>query len=512
MSTKFDIGIVGSGFAGSLLARLLVRAGRSVVLIEAAQHPRFALGESSTPLAAMALERMAHRYGLPELSAFASHGRWQQVQPDLGCGLKRGFSFYGHSSGQPYSNDDCNSRRLLVAASPSNALADVHWLRADVDARFAQRAEEDGVTLLQRHRLIAATQVQQGLALQIESAKGQRQIDVDFAVDASAGALADALGIGSTPTCEAPSTLVYGHFRGVSPFAQGYPQFSAAPYPEFAAANHHLYADGWTYLLPFDSGVVSAGAVIESAAVADDPSLAWQQALARTPSLAACFHSATALPEVPVTVRRFQRRRRDQAAGRRWAMLPHGYAFSDPMFSTGIAWSLLAVERLTETLSLASVENDSIQEQLHRYAALLRTEADHISALCAGARRYYGDFDRFVEWARLYFVAASYCEARQRLLNPPQACWEGFLGSTDDLLGGLYHRAAERFGFDLQTIRRRLSDELRDRDFGGFLAADQRRSMDVDIEALLQAAPKLGLSSDWIRQRLPALLSGSWPL
>ena len=46
-----DVAIVGAGFAGALTALALRRCGRSVVLLERGRHPRFAIGESSTPLA-----------------------------------------------------------------------------------------------------------------------------------------------------------------------------------------------------------------------------------------------------------------------------------------------------------------------------------------------------------------------------------------------------------------------------------------------------------------------------
>jgi hypothetical protein len=70
----FDLAIVGSGFGGSLLAMIARRLGRSVVLLERGRHPRFAIGESSTPLANLLLEEMAIRYetarrlGRPELA------------------------------------------------------------------------------------------------------------------------------------------------------------------------------------------------------------------------------------------------------------------------------------------------------------------------------------------------------------------------------------------------------------------------------------------------------------
>ena len=118
------IAIVGSGFAGSILARILQVQGHQVLLLDRNRHPRFALGESSTPLAAICLERLAARYGLDDLHALAAWGRWKERLPHLRRGLKRGFTFYGHQPGRPYANGPANERRLLVAASPEeNAIA-----------------------------------------------------------------------------------------------------------------------------------------------------------------------------------------------------------------------------------------------------------------------------------------------------------------------------------------------------------------------------------------------------
>ena len=75
--------IVGSGFAGSILARVARVTGHDVTLVERGAHPRFSLGESSTPLAAIALERLADRYGLADLHDLAAYGRWSARLPPL---------------------------------------------------------------------------------------------------------------------------------------------------------------------------------------------------------------------------------------------------------------------------------------------------------------------------------------------------------------------------------------------------------------------------------------------
>jgi len=62
VNANVDLAIIGSGFAGSLLAMIARRQGRSVALVERSHHPRFAIGESSTPITNLLLEELATRY------------------------------------------------------------------------------------------------------------------------------------------------------------------------------------------------------------------------------------------------------------------------------------------------------------------------------------------------------------------------------------------------------------------------------------------------------------------
>jgi FADH2 O2-dependent halogenase len=141
VKTDFDLAIIGSGFGGSLLAMIARRLGHSVILLERGRHPRFAIGESSTPLANLLLEELAHRYDLPQVAALAKWGSWQKAHPGIACGLKRGFTFYHHEFGQPWTNDPGRRDQLLVAASPHDGIADTHWYRADFDRLLVEEAK-----------------------------------------------------------------------------------------------------------------------------------------------------------------------------------------------------------------------------------------------------------------------------------------------------------------------------------------------------------------------------------
>src|SRR6185312_13677513 len=120
-------------------------------------------------------------------------------------------------------------------------------------------------------------------------------------------------------------------------------------------------------------------------------------------------------------------RRRALASGERWAVLPHAYAFVDPLFSTGIAWGLRGVERIASAFEQAT-RGTGIPDQatLTRYDALLAAEADQIDCLVAGAYQAMAHFDLFAAHAMIYFALVSYSEVQQRFDPDEDWAWNGF--------------------------------------------------------------------------------------
>ncbi len=98
LNTRVDLAIVGAGFGGSLMAMIAHQLGLSVVLLEQGRHPRMVIGESTTPLSNLLLERLSATYDLPRIAPLAKWGSWQRAYPQIACGLKRGFSFF-HETG-----------------------------------------------------------------------------------------------------------------------------------------------------------------------------------------------------------------------------------------------------------------------------------------------------------------------------------------------------------------------------------------------------------------------------
>ena len=354
---RFEVTIVGSGVAGAVLGRGLALAGRRVLVVERGRHPRFALGESSTPLAAIALERLASRWGGEDLAALAAAGRWERDRAVAGLrrGLKRGFTFYGQRPGEAYRNGPGNDRRLLVAASPDDEIADNHWLRSDVDHYLARTAVEAGAELWEECELSGVSIDGDGPVRLSGRRRGEPvEVETGFVVDASGGGgfLARTLGIGEAATGTPETSLLYAHFDGVRRFAAVAGEAGAAvgdgPYEEDRAAVHHVLDEGWMYVLRFDPerdgrALASVGMVLRREAAERlaglAPEAAFETVLRRYPTLAGCFEGATAVRPVARVERLAYRRRRTH--GRRWLLLPHAYSFLDPLFSTGMAWSLV---------------------------------------------------------------------------------------------------------------------------------------------------------------------------
>src|SRR5690606_37386634 len=121
-------------------------------------------------------------------------------------------------------------------------------------------------------------------------------------------------------------------------------------------------------------------------------------ALRQAPELASAWSRARV--ETPWAVAPRGSHRLDRATGPGWLALPHTVAFADPMFSTGLAWSLLGVERVVAVL------DGRLDAEV--YDAALRREADRIAALIAAARARRPCFGAFEAVCWVYFATVSW--------------------------------------------------------------------------------------------------------
>ncbi len=428
MSQPFDVVVLGSGFAGGLLGLLLRKRGLSVLVIDRQKHPRFAIGESSTPAADFILESLCDEYDLPELKPLCRYGSWCRTQPSLSRGLKRGFSYFHHCEGEPFTPGPNHDRELLVAASANDEVGDTHWYRADVDAFIAQLFVSVGGELWEE-TVVSSIEAGPVWGLSCQRQGAITRVEARFLVDGTGGdsALVKTLGLTSeVGRLSTHSRALFGHFHGVRHWGDLLDESgvdrTAHPYPCDQAALHHIIDGGWMWMLRFDNGITSVGWSLDPrrhpVPANLSPEEEWQLLLSRYPSIADQLRDVRpALPFTPETpLARTGRMQRlvSQAAGENWALLPHTAGFIDPFYSTGIAQSLLGVESLAAILSPSGSLADRTLE-LERYSRRLKQEITLVDQFVSLASQTMGRDPRLLHAASmLYFAAATTYEARRK--------------------------------------------------------------------------------------------------
>jgi FADH2 O2-dependent halogenase len=418
-----DVAILGSGFGGSITALVLARLGLRVVLVDRASHPRFAIGESSTPVADYVLADLARRYDVPRLAPLAKYGTWQRAYPQLVCGIKRGFSYFSIPADAPFAPRGDHANELLVAASSDDEHSDTHWLRSDVDAFLAAEAQEAGVELFDRTKVSVD---RGGHEWQLDGKRLEQDVHIRarFVIDATgeAGVLQRTLGIGNEAERLATnSRALFAHFADMRPWHDVLASAGGAvgdhPFYCDHAALHHLFDEGWMWQLRFNNGITSAGFAIDCAHSPIDDSLTpeqeWAKRMHRYPSVAQQFERARLVAPAG-GLRRTGRLQRLAArmVGDNWALLPNTAGFIDPLHSTGIAQTLCGIERLAGIFQ-SHWGKPSLGLQLTSYDATVRRELLLVDKLVSGCYLARRRFRLFAAFAMFYFAGATTYERRR---------------------------------------------------------------------------------------------------
>ncbi|GIW97658.1 MAG: halogenase [Pirellulaceae bacterium] len=444
---QHDAAILGTGFSGSLLGWILAECGWRVVLIDRDEHPRFAIGESSTPLADLLIEKLADEYGLKELRPLSRWGSWQQQIPHIRGGKKRGFSYFEHRPGEPFSDTPDHRHSLLVAASPDDERSDTHWLRADVDAWFYLHACQAGCTGFLNTEVLNVRRAASGWDVVYRPIGGEVDtFQCREVIDATGSeeVLVKFLGLNDfTDRLRTRTGALFGHFRGIGSMEQwmrdrGLP-LEPLVFPPDESAQHHLLQSGWMWMLRFVDGTTSVGIVqtqdnwrpfgaLDCKGARQD---AWQLFLARYPTLYDLMREAELVaPTVAGTPQLAWMprigRRVGPAAGKGWCLLPSTAGIIDPLHSTGIAHALSGVRRVASFLTGGSLA------QRAEYSRAVDAELDWIDRLvsAAYAAMPYG-LPLFAAATSFYLVAAIQSE---RSLQATGTLTSGFLQWEDQAL------------------------------------------------------------------------------
>lgn len=490
-SKHYDIAIAGAGFAGALTALCLNESGFKVCVVEKEKHPRFAVGESSTPIADMILRSLSFKYNLPWLHDFSRYGSWQKAHPGIVCGIKRGFSYFKHYPGQEFSTDDNHRNELLVAASVSDEQSDTNWLRSDFDAFLVTKVKDAAIDYFDGTEIISVNRKNNRWEFNAGNNGNAMIINASFFIDATgSGALADKLFSvrSSAEGFLTNSFTLFSHFDNLPRWTDILHQKNIPtndyPYDADNSALHHLLDEGWIWALRFNNNRTSWGFVLNG----DDVLLIqmqtqelWNAMRAKYPDIDFILSDArfSTKPGRIIRSGRLQRKL-ESCYGEGWVAMPHTIGFVDPLFSTGIAYSLAGVERIVEILSANRNFDRLLYDDLNGYQNTIFEELKLIDLLVAGYYKTMKCFPLFNAWSMLYFTFTILYE-QKRLKNIPVNC---FLEADQAEVQKIVHATYE----DLLAITQQQT--ISQTDIERFTDAVRQRIRPYNIAGLLDPGAK----------------------
>ena len=394
----FDVAILGNGLSGSMLATILGKQGVSVVLIDAEQHPRFQVGESTIPHTSLVVSLLAEKYGLPELEHLVDTDRLAKHVCTT-CGIKRHFGYVLHHPGEAY--DPKEGFQFGTAARDEN-----HWFRQDTDAYLHHLAVHYGAVPRQKTKVTGLEINKQGVKLQTSTGE---EIRARYLVDGTGhkSILADHFGLRDNPCrLKHHSRTLFTHMVDVPPFDEAN---NPLPISYHKGTLHHCFERGWFWVIPFNNNPLSTNPLISVGLTIDPrrypkPNMPAEQEfnefLKLYPSVAEQFKNGKAVrPWVSTGRLQYSSKR---TIGHRYCLMSHASGFVDPLFSRGmfntveIIYSLL--DPLLEALATDNFDDEAFIPVDQQQQRVLNYNDDLVN--CAFIS--WSDFDLWNAWLRVF--------------------------------------------------------------------------------------------------------------
>jgi tetracycline 7-halogenase / FADH2 O2-dependent halogenase len=409
--TEFDVIILGSGIAGTMLGAILARHGFSTLILDGGVHPRFVVGESTIPQTSQLITLLAREHDVPELH-YIGLGSPQLLRQHVtrNCGIKRTFGFVYHRPGCEHDSNEAHQFGNIWRDEN-------HFFRQDIDAYLLAIAIRYGAYSVQGVKIEAVTADESGVTV---TAGGTRYTG-RFVADGTGfrSVVADRFQLREEPcSLVARTRSMFTHMLDVTPFEDVVPSKMAHPWSQ--STLHHCFQRGWIWVIPFNNWegapnpLVSVGVTVDEDRHPEDPAATPEQEFARFvemfPSVAAQFtHAKLARPWV--RTRRLQYFS-TRTTGARWALLSHAAGFIDPLFSRGLVNTVDNLRSLSREL-IAALKDDRFEEG--RFEPIDVEQKRNIrfaDKIVAGSYIAWDDFELWNAWVRLWAVGVHETESR----------------------------------------------------------------------------------------------------
>jgi FADH2 O2-dependent halogenase len=410
----YDVVVIGSGVAGSVTALLLSKLGYHTLMVEKGTHPRFALGESATPVMSQKIRHLGKVYDVPELGELSSYDNIMASGRPFMCGPKELFHYFMHEPGQTEAKF-ADRYREIVVQTPE---VDTQFLRCELDKRLVDYAISYGSEYLDMTELLDIDFAEDGASLQLQKKDmAPEEVRARFVIDATGfrSLLANKLEL-RIPSQDLDTPLrsrcIFTHFDSTGSLedAVGHDEvFNARLKVSRArATQHHCFHGGWFWIIPFDSGVTSVGVNLDMDEYPMNDLGAEEEFwsfVRRYPIMERMLAGRKSILPYAKTGRLQFRTR--AAAGDRWALLPAAAIGVDAWFSTGLGLNLISTHRLIEALhGKVFPNNDFRAAHFQQYEQSLYREWYYITRMVDGIYKSFKHYDVFKSYIFFCFMGA----------------------------------------------------------------------------------------------------------
>ncbi|NET07727.1 MAG: FAD-dependent oxidoreductase [Symploca sp. SIO2B6] len=404
---KFDIVILGSGLAGSILATILARHNLRVLIIDKNAHPRFAIGEAVTPDTDLMLKILSHQYSVPEIAHLSSFDNiCENISPSA-CGFKRSFNFVYHRE----TEDKTWQEYDKLGVHPSS-----HLFRQDVDQYMIKVATSYGVKLLEKTNVVDLKIDTNCVALKIDS---NEQFVADYLIDASGynSPVSRQFNLRETTTrFKTNSRSLFTHMVGVKKYDDCIQasRNSQDTLSWHEGTLHHLFDGGWMWVIPFNNHAKSTNQICSVGVNFDNrrfpkdnisPEQEFKNLLLRFPNIATQFEHAQSVRNW-VSTGRLQYSSHS-CAGERFYVVPHASGFVDALFSFGLVNTYTIIIPLAARILKACSERDFSTKYFSDLERLQQQLFDYNDKLINCSYISFADYNLWNAWKRVWILGST---------------------------------------------------------------------------------------------------------
>lgn len=425
---QYDVVILGTGLGGAMLGAILARNKLDVLMIDSEVHPRFTIGEATTPDTNFRLKLLGTKYDVPEIADLSA---FHDLRDRVGTshGIKRAFSFLYEHEGKPQNPDE--SHQYPTLAPPMGP--DAHFFRQDTDAFMMASAVAYGAKVRQQTRIAEVDIKEDGVTLVTEKKESFR---AKYLVDGTGmrsvlaqkfdlrdGSVAcTCSGVATRKACDKPcigkqyrtnSRAIFNHFVGVKLWDQvgANAQAHGHKYPFSQSTLHHIFEGGWFWVIPFNNHADSTNPLCSVGLVLNrdvhpesgmDPEEEFWSYVRKFPDMLRQFEGAK-------PVRGWTSSGRIQygsktITGHRYCLLAHAGFFIDPLYSTGLALTTAMVDLVSEQLIESFKTNDFSEKSFARLNEFFDRNIKHADMMVGCSFVSFRDYDLWDAWFRVWVL------------------------------------------------------------------------------------------------------------